>query len=136
MSLVWTSDVDGLIATGEICSSGTLSAGTHLIILTGTDAEGAEGIDTVEITVNAASASGVTGMLPDTGQTSSYTDTFGEDSDYSINPPAYTKLDASGSALDVGAADWTTVRDDVTGLIWEVKTRNDQGIHDRNNHYT
>ena len=28
--------------------------------------------------------------LPDTGQTQSYTDTFGEDSDYTINPPSYT----------------------------------------------
>lgn len=44
--------------------------------------------------------------LPDTGQTASYTDTFGEDSDYSINPPAYT---------DNG----DTVSDEVTGLIWQ-----------------
>ncbi len=29
---------------------------------------------------------------PDTGQTTSYTDTFGEDSDYTINPQSYTKL--------------------------------------------
>jgi Arylsulfotransferase (ASST) len=28
--------------------------------------------------------------LPDTGQTQGYTNTFGEDSDYSINPPSYT----------------------------------------------
>ena len=28
--------------------------------------------------------------LPDTGQTQSYTTTFGEDSDYTINPPSYT----------------------------------------------
>ena len=37
--------------------------------------------------------------LPDTGQTESYTDTFGEDSDYLINPPSYTKLDANGNDL-------------------------------------
>ncbi len=44
--------------------------------------------------------------LPDTGQTTSYTTTFGEDSDYSINPPSYT---ANGDA----------VTDHVTGLIWQ-----------------
>ncbi|MCP4361435.1 MAG: DUF1566 domain-containing protein [Chloroflexi bacterium] len=44
--------------------------------------------------------------LPDTGQTISYTNTFGEDSDYSINPPTYT---------DNG----DTVTDEVTGLIWQ-----------------
>ncbi len=44
--------------------------------------------------------------LPDTGQTLSYTDTFGEDSDYTINPPTYT---------DNG----DTVTDEVTGLIWQ-----------------
>ena len=45
--------------------------------------------------------------LPDTGQTQSYTDTFGEDSDYTINPPSYT---------DNGDG---TVTDNVTGLTWQ-----------------
>ena len=52
---------------------------------------------------NAALAS----PLPDTGQTQSYTDTFGEDSDYTINPPSYT---------DNGDG---TVTDNVTGLMWQ-----------------
>jgi Protein of unknown function (DUF1566)/Domain of unknown function (DUF4214) len=45
--------------------------------------------------------------LPDTGQTSSYTATFGEDSDYTINPPSFT---SNGDG---------TVSDNVTGLIWQ-----------------
>jgi len=45
--------------------------------------------------------------LPDTGQTQSYTSTFGEDSDYTINPPSYT---------DNGDG---TITDNVTGLIWQ-----------------
>ena len=45
--------------------------------------------------------------LPDTGQITSYTATFGEDSDYSINPPSYT---------DNGNG---TVTDNVTGLMWQ-----------------
>lgn len=74
-------------------------------------------------------------LVPDTGQTASYTVTFGEDSDYSINPPTYTKLDASGNDLSSKATEWAMVRDEVTGLIWEVKT-DDGSIHDKYNRYT
>jgi len=73
--------------------------------------------------------------LPDTGQTQSYTDTAGEDSDYLINPPSYTKLNAAGSDLADTATSWVMVRDNVTGLIWEVKT-DDGSIHDKDNTYT
>ncbi len=45
--------------------------------------------------------------LPDTGQTASYTGTFGEDSDYAIHPPAYVS-NSDG-----------TVSDKVTGLMWQ-----------------
>ena len=45
--------------------------------------------------------------LPDTGQTISYTGTFGEDSDYTIHPPAYVN---NGNG---------TVSDRVTGLMWQ-----------------
>ena len=45
--------------------------------------------------------------IPDTGQTQSYTDTFGEDSDYEINPPSYTE---NGDG---------TVTDNTTGLVWQ-----------------
>ncbi len=45
--------------------------------------------------------------LPDTGQVTSYTSTFGEDADYTINPPAYT-VNSNGM-----------VTDQVTGLMWQ-----------------
>ena len=83
----------------------------------------------------AISSRALAGPVPDTGQTQSYTDTFGEDSDYTINPHFYTKLDASGSALPDSATEWVMVRDNVTGLIWEVKT-DDNSIHDKDNLYT
>lgn len=126
-SLGWRSDVDGPIGAGETVLSGTLTAGDHQITLSGTDADGAVGMDTVAITIGSG--------LPDTGQTASYTDTFGEDADYTRNPPTYTRLDASGNALSVGVEAWAMVRDDVTGLIWEVKT-DDGSIHDREDTYT
>jgi len=75
------------------------------------------------------------GSVPDTGQTQSYTDTFGEDSDYTINPQSYTKLDKEGNELDDSAVSWSMVKDNVTGLIWEVKT-DDGSIHDKDNWYT
>lgn len=46
-------------------------------------------------------------LLPDTGQTNSYTTTFGEDHDYSINPPSFTN---NGNG---------TITDNVTGLMWK-----------------
>ncbi|MDZ7621733.1 MAG: hypothetical protein U5O69_04740 [Candidatus Competibacteraceae bacterium] len=34
----------------------------------------------------------------------------------------FTKLDANGNALPASASSWSCVRDNHTGLIWEVKT--------------
>lgn len=44
---------------------------------------------------------------------------------------SFTKLDAAGRALPTSATRWSCVRDNVTGLVWEVKT-NDGGVHDWN----
>ena len=48
---------------------------------------------------------------------------------------SYTKLDSNGNALDASATEWSCVLDNVTGLIWEVKTT-DGGTHDANTIYT
>jgi hypothetical protein len=127
-SLVWHSDRDGTIGHGASFSSNTLSAGIHQIALTATDSDGATGTDTVMILV-------ATGRLPDTGQMISYTETFGEDSDYLIHMPDFTKLDADGRDLGSSATDWAMVRDNITGLIWEVKT-DDGGVHDKDTTFT
>lgn len=74
---------------------------------------------------------------PDTGQTNSYTDTFGEDSDYE-GPRSYTKLGYGDVELPDTATQadgWLMTRDNVTGLIWEIKT-DDGSIHDKDNRYT
>lgn len=49
----------------------------------------------------------LTPTLPDTGQVTDYTSTFGEDADYSINPPAFT-VNGNG-----------TVSDQVTDFMWQ-----------------
>ncbi|BCS95552.1 hypothetical protein DSLASN_11840 [Desulfoluna limicola] len=78
------------------------------------------------------------GYIPDTGQTKSYTDTFGEDSDFLISPQSYTKLDDNSVPLPEHAATWTMVKDEVTGLTWEVKQNadgkaNPTDLHDSDN---
>jgi len=92
--------------------------------------------------------------IPDTGQTQCYVrewngtkwtwsegpcpqpgePLYGQDGNYLINAPSYTKLDENGNDLADDAIDWVMVRDNVTGLIWEVKT-DDGSIHDKDNTY-
>lgn len=47
---------------------------------------------------------------------------------------SYTKLASDGSELPAGAANWSCVRDNITGRVWEMKT-DDSGIHDKDNTY-
>ena len=50
---------------------------------------------------------------------------------------SFTKLDASGNDLPANASNWSCVRDNVTQLIWEVKTNNDiPDLHDMDHTYT
>lgn len=72
--------------------------------------------------------------VPDTGQTTCYDvdgnviscDGTGQDGAYEIDPPSYTKLNESGGT-------WTVVKDEVTGLYWEVKV-NCGGVNYENPH--
>ncbi|HHL32247.1 MAG TPA: DUF1566 domain-containing protein, partial [Oceanospirillales bacterium] len=47
---------------------------------------------------------------------------------------AFSKLDANGDELPVAAASWSCVKDNITGLIWEVKTTA-MGVHNNSNVY-
>jgi len=97
--------------------------------------------------LNAAAA-----PVPDTGQTKCYNTTaeipcpssgqpfYGQDACYTINRMSYTKLDEKGGELPDSAESWSMVKDNNTGLIWEMKTNQD-GIenfsdpHDADNTY-
>ena len=85
--------------------------------------------------------------IPDTGQMKCYDNGgeitcpppgqffYGQDGNYTINPPSYTKLDASGADLPDTATAWVMVKDNVTGLVWENKT-NDSTIHNGSKTFT
>jgi len=82
--------------------------------------------------------------IPDTGQAKCYDNEkeipcpqpgepfYGQDGNHLINPPSYTKLDINGNDLPDTASEWFMVRDNVTGLIWEVK-QNKDGVQDYSN---
>jgi hypothetical protein len=84
--------------------------------------------------------------IPDTGQISCFDnysqidcpepgdDFYGQDSQYIINPPSYTKLDTTGKPLPDNATSWMMIQDNITGLIWEYQT-DDNSIHDKNKTY-
>lgn len=65
------------------------------------------GFITIILFSNAQSVTQTMLRLPDTGETTSYTNTFGEDNDYNINPPFF--IDNTDG----------TVTDTVTGLMWQ-----------------
>ena len=76
-SLVWTSDVDGEIGTGETFTgtAGEATTGPHVITLTATDSDDATGMATVAITIVEATsavsfASAIQPYLVDSGCTS------------------------------------------------------------------
>ncbi len=86
-------------------------------------------------------------VMPDTGQDKCYDfdiekdpcpnpgDAFyGQDAQYDTLPEqSYTKLDAQGNDLPVSATEWVMVRDNVTGLIWEVKNEDTDDTTNYNN---
>jgi len=88
--------------------------------------------------------------VPDTGQTACYDNAteipcpqegesfYGQDGNFRNHPHSYTKLGKNGVVLSNTASQqtgWEMTRDNVTGLVWEVKN-NDGGIHDKDNTYT
>ena len=66
---------------------------------------------------------------------------YGQDAQYDGSPRSYTKLDDQGKPLLESATSYSMVQDNVTGLIWEMKTsknttENYDDPRDANNKYT
>lgn len=90
------------------------------------------------------------GPFPDTGQTKCYDNTaeiicpspgqpfYGQDAQYQGPARSYTKLGQNGMVLAdtvTQESGWLMTRDNVTGLVWEMKT-SDGSIHDSTKTYT
>jgi len=85
--------------------------------------------------------------IPHSGQTDCFNDErritcpkkgkryYGQDAHYLINKRSYTKLENNGIALTSSASNWIMIKDNVTGLTWEVKTE-DSSINDKTKKYT
>jgi len=130
--------ISAILAAGWVFFSLSVGAGNF-------SHAAAESPETNDAHADAARVNGT--PLPDTGQTTCYDDKgnvigcpesgerfYGQDANYLINPPSYTKLDENGNDLPDSATEWIMVRDNVTGLIWEKKT-DDGSIHDRDNQF-
>ncbi len=91
--------------------TGLLDKSTYYYVVTAVNDSG-ESLPSAEVsaTTNAF-------KLPDTGQTQPYTDEFGEDSDYLINPPSYVD-NGDGTQTDIN-----------TGLTWYISSN--QGTWDQ-----
>ncbi|ETR65753.1 MAG: hypothetical protein OMM_13761, partial [Candidatus Magnetoglobus multicellularis str. Araruama] len=66
---------------------------------------------------------------------------YGQDGNYLINETSYTRLDIYGNDLPDDAQDFAMLRDNITGLIWEIKTAKDDladysNVHDADNLYS
>lgn len=91
-------------------------------------------------------ASVFAGPVPDSGQSKCYNNSaeipcpspgqsfYGQDANYAINPASYSKLDINGMILADSATSWVMVRDNVTGLVWEVKQNMDDTVNNANPH--
>jgi hypothetical protein len=97
--------------TTTALDSGLTSSTQYCYQVSAYDAAGNESNKSLQACATAITVA--TFKMPDTGQTQSYTNTFGEDHDYSINPPSYT---------DNGNG---TITDNVTSLIWQ---KQDDGV--------
>jgi len=140
--------------TGIItCAYSSNTSTSHRTATVQVTAAGAAGSPNYVTITQTGTINSVLSPIPDTGQTKCYNVVgnpitcpspgqalYGQDANYTINPMSYTKLDANGNALPDSAASWAMIRDNVTGLIWEMKTNFDwapnyNDFHDADNAY-
>ncbi|MFZ1386585.1 MAG: immunoglobulin-like domain-containing protein [Thiolinea sp.] len=152
-----TDDVDGSINVTTTGSVDTTAAGTYILTYSATDTAG-NVADTLTRTVIVVAAPQPVLGLNDTGVLTCANATMNDltcpvdgypnqdaqsGRDLDQNDAAdgdagfsFTKLDTAGNALtdqtvDYATNPWACVKDNVTGLVWEVKT-SDNGLRDKN----
>ena len=151
-----TDDVDGTIMVTTTGSFDTSIADTYILTYSATDAAGnsTEQVTRTIIVVaapqqvfglndtgfNICVGDGITGMLcPVTGYPNQDAEQGRDATDSDPNDGyagfSFTKLDDAGQPLadqtvNYATTPWSCVKDNVTGLVWEVKT-NDNGLRDK-----
>lgn len=65
---------------------------------------------------------------------------FGRDTTHNNNKDghagfSFTKISEAGAELPIDSNEWSCIKDNVTGLLWEVKT-DDDGLHDKDINYS
>ena len=139
------------LPNGELLKNGT----TYYFRVIAQDAKGNSSLASAEVTATPQKATGgATGKLNDTGITTcadNYQNNlpcpqagfagqdaeFGRDANQATNNDAdghagfsFTKISSTGAELPASATELSCVKDNVTGLMWEVKT-DDGGLHDK-----
>ncbi|MCI5149215.1 MAG: DUF1566 domain-containing protein [Candidatus Electrothrix sp. MAN1_4] len=122
----------------------TTETNNWLLFLPAILAGGQGGTEPPVVTDTSLNDTGITATVGSTGKEDA---NYGRDADSDTNNDddghkgfSFTKLDTDGNVLPdqtqtYATNSWACVQDNVTGLVWEVKT-DDEGLHDRDYKYT
>ncbi|QTR48864.1 Lcl domain-containing protein [Candidatus Thiothrix anitrata] len=144
--------------------SGLVNGTKYYFRVIALDAKGNKSSASAEVTATPQKIVGVTSKLNDTGITTCSNSTqngqpcpllthprqdadHGRDVTHNDNSDghagfSFTKIGANGETLPNSATDWYCVKDNVTGLIWEIKqgtpnnVKGDSGLHDPDDTFT
>ncbi len=107
-SLVWRSDVNGIIGTGTSFSTSTLSPGPHTITLTATDAQGLAGTATRSIAINRPPVASITaplsGAVVAIGTSVTFTGTATDPEDSTLSGASLTWTSSIDGVLGTGTS--------------------------------
>lgn len=144
-------DGEIILSTETSFSTSDLAVGEHTITLTVTDDDGATAANIILVTIDKQISLNDTGIIRcaneiDNDLNCAQAGYPGQDAEYGRDVThnddsdghagfSFTKLDVNGNELPASATEWNCVKDNVTGLIWEVKT-DDGGLRDKDNTYS